>query len=624
MKIKSIKLNNFRSYKEDFELEFNNITALTGQNDSGKSSILEALDIFFNEGKGVIKIDKQDKNVESQEDEILIGVIFNDLPNELIVDSTVATDLTSEYLLNQDGDLEIHKIFKNGKLQKTLIIAEQPDDLLIEGIHSLKIGELKVKANGEGIVVEDNRMASLFRKALLEAANKDNMVKVAVPIDKEGGKQIWGAIEKYLPIYSLFQSDRKNEDKDSEIQDPIKQIVKMVLERDDVKRKLEEVYNEIKRDSEDLAQRTLEKLAEMNSDIASQLTPSFQTPTWEKAFAFGLNSDNNIPLNKRGSGVRRLVLLNFFRAEAERRKESTKHDNIIYAFEEPESAQHPTHQKLLIEAFLELSQSEGTQVILTTHSPHIAKLLPLESLRLIDKTILNRVTFNSSEEILGKIIQTLGVLPDIEISEVSRVKVVVGVEGIHDVEFLTSINDSVEGLKDICDLHSKEVIILPMGGSSLQHWVNKQYLNRLKLAQVHIYDSDIGSNAAHKYSHYVEEINTQDNSRAFETKLRTMENYITPEVLREVHGEGVEEYIGGRNWNELDIIEIVARLLHKENSTSVRSWDELKKEKRVIKKANAKNKINTEYVRRLSKKHLVTFGLYEEVEEWFKSIAEYL
>ena len=105
MKIKSIKLKNFRSYKEDFELEFNNITALTGQNDSGKSSILEALDIFFNEGKGVIKIDKQDKNVESQEDEILIGVIFNDLPNELIVDSTVATDLTSEYLLNQDGDL---------------------------------------------------------------------------------------------------------------------------------------------------------------------------------------------------------------------------------------------------------------------------------------------------------------------------------------------------------------------------------------------------------------------------------------------------------------------------------------------------------------------------------------
>ncbi|MHB8392242.1 MAG: AAA family ATPase [Acidobacteriaceae bacterium] len=33
-----------------------------------------------------------------------------------------------------------------------------------------------------------------------------------------------------------------------------------------------------------------------------------------------LTGDDQIPINKRGSGVRRLVLLSFFRAEAERHR----------------------------------------------------------------------------------------------------------------------------------------------------------------------------------------------------------------------------------------------------------------------------------------------------------------
>ena len=54
MKIHSIKIRNFRSYKNEVEIELNNLTALVGKNDIGKSTILEALDIFFNDGNGVV------------------------------------------------------------------------------------------------------------------------------------------------------------------------------------------------------------------------------------------------------------------------------------------------------------------------------------------------------------------------------------------------------------------------------------------------------------------------------------------------------------------------------------------------------------------------------------------
>lgn len=58
MKIKKVILTNFRGYKSTTEINFNDLTVFVGRNDVGKSTILEALDLFFNEGKGTIKFDK--------------------------------------------------------------------------------------------------------------------------------------------------------------------------------------------------------------------------------------------------------------------------------------------------------------------------------------------------------------------------------------------------------------------------------------------------------------------------------------------------------------------------------------------------------------------------------------
>lgn len=47
MKLKKIKLINFRGYKK-FEVDFdNNFNVIIGRNDIGKSTILEALEIFL-------------------------------------------------------------------------------------------------------------------------------------------------------------------------------------------------------------------------------------------------------------------------------------------------------------------------------------------------------------------------------------------------------------------------------------------------------------------------------------------------------------------------------------------------------------------------------------------------
>lgn len=59
-------------------------------------------------------------------------------------------------------------------------------------------------------------------------------------------------------------------------------------------------------------------------------------------------------------------MISFFRAEAERRQIETALPSVVYAIEEPETSQHPEHQRALIDALIALAGTAGTQIILST------------------------------------------------------------------------------------------------------------------------------------------------------------------------------------------------------------------------------------------------------------------
>ena len=194
-------------------------------------------------------------------------------------------------------------------------------------------------------------------------------------------------MKSFLPLYTLFQSDRKNSDGDSEIQNPMQLAVKEILNAPKIKESLNEIASEVKEKLNEVAEKTLEKLNEMNPEIAQSLNPKIPEADdlkWKEVFKnVNISTDEGIPINKRGSGVKRLILLNFFRAEAERKKDIKDAPAIIYAVEEPETSQHPNHQRKLIDAFIELSNSDNIQIILTTHSPALVKMLSFEDIKLI-------------------------------------------------------------------------------------------------------------------------------------------------------------------------------------------------------------------------------------------------
>ncbi|QQD12340.1 ATP-binding protein [Sphingobacterium sp. UDSM-2020] len=403
MKLKSIILKNFRGYFQPTTINIDDLTVLVGKNDIGKSTVLEALDIFFNEGKGIIKLDKEDINktaLGGGDTEIVISVVFCGLPEEVILDVTNKTKLADEFLLNSNGDFEVIKKYPNAGKEKVFIRALHPQNEICCDLLLKKNADLKKIVKDNDINCENLTVNAVLRKAIWDHFNGNlNAKEIEIDVSKGETKSIWDQLQTFLPQYSLFQSDRKNSDGDSEVQDPMKEAVKQILGNDGIIASLQEVAQKVEEHLNEVVASTLEKLREMNSDIADSLTPVIpprESLKWVDVFRnVSICGDQDIPINKRGSGVKRLVLLNFFRAEAERRLKTGNSRSIIYAIEEPETSQHTKHQKVLIKAFIELSKADNTQVLLTTHSSNVVKGLEFDNLRLISidddghKLILN-------------------------------------------------------------------------------------------------------------------------------------------------------------------------------------------------------------------------------------------
>lgn len=406
MRLKAVKIKNFRGYKDEVIISIEDLTVFVGRNDIGKSTVLEALDIFFNDGKGIIKLDKDDINKENSsegDNDIYITVVFTDLPNDIILDELNPTNFSEEYLLNKDGDLEIIKKYPNAGLAKVFIKAKHPTNPLCTELHTKKLSEYKKIIKDNSIECDNLTVNAIMRKSIWQHFSENlQLEEIEIDASKEDAKNVWEKIQNYLPLYTLFQSDRKNSDGDSEVQDPLKIAVKEILEDNNIKQMLEEISAKVTNRLKEVSESTLEKLKEMNPDIASSLSPMIppsKSLKWVDVYKnVSIAGDNGIPINKRGSGIKRLILLNFFRAEAERRIQKENNKSIIYAIEEPETSQHYKHQKLLIESFKQLSQSSNTQVILTTHSSAVVKGLEFRNLRLIYTDENNQKGIKSIEE----------------------------------------------------------------------------------------------------------------------------------------------------------------------------------------------------------------------------------
>lgn len=615
MQLKKLHLENFRGYKS-CDIDFSeNINLIIGKNDVGKSSIMDALEIFFNgEDKGSgVKAEVSDCNIYDSEKTMSITSFF-ELDDDKIVyiDSSHSTDLRREHLLNRDKLLEIKKEWNctgntlSAASLKVYIncfypsVSEKPFILLkrkelqkeIELVEELIEGSINKSIN------------SIMRHALLNHFVDEDTVFTNLSIEikklETEEKDIWGKLKNNLPMFFLFQSDRANSDSDVEVQNPMKIATKKALS--EIEEKLEEVKKYVETTVSEIGKATIEKLKDFDGNIAKDLETNMKLKNWDSLFSFDLTSDNGIPLNKRGSGVRRLILLSYFRAEAERVSSESSQKNIIYAIEEPETSQHPDYQKMILDSFNIIAKDKKHQVFITTHTPDIAKLVKPSEIIFIKKVNENPVIVIDKKIKIKEISETLGILPTL------NSRVVICVEGRHDVNFLRTINQYVPELKNIIDFEEEKISIIPLSGSRLIDWINKDYLENSNIIEYHLYDSDV-----QKYGETVKEMTEKNDGRRFGviTKFLEMENYIHPEVINNIFSKedlDMERFI--TEWSTKDIPKYLL------DKVMLNISDTKKRENSI------KGILNKSASKIITKGLLEELGCYEEVESWFIDISK--
>lgn len=597
MKLIKCRIENFRGY-ENTEVDFTDLNVIIGKNDVGKSTILEALKFFFDE----IKANNNDLNVYSGRNDFSITCFFEVDPRERIsLDSSeskeTSTTLEDEFLLNENGLLQIKKVWENGK-QKTFLVANHPN-IWEEPLITLKINKLKtyIPKEQEDLVnraIKKEIRAFLFKNTELEFQQQE----IDISTKESDISSIYDKLNKRMPRFFLFKADRENTDQDNEVAQVTKAITQGVTQG--IEQEFEYIKDKILEEITNFTNSTLKRLKEFNNEVVQNISANIKAKTMDSLFSFDFQSDDKIPFNNRGSGIKRLFLLSFFLEDSERK---TNNSNMIYAIEEPETSQHPNFQKMIIETLKKISQSNGRQIFITTHTPEIVKMVDRENLIFIQKKNNQRLIMQREKIESKAIVETLGILPYISY------KGVMFVEGDTDVKFFENLNTYFPCLCEIFDIG--QITLIPLyGGGNVKKWIVEDYLKESNIKRLHFIDRD-------KNKEIKGENNADNYHKVIQTKKREIENYFPIDVLENyfsevLKGQGFPETIK-QEWDNQDIArELAQRTPNYETANN--------KRKKQIEDEFKMRFASKELWNQLNKSNMQGF---DEIKEWFCTMRDF-
>ena len=234
MRLRYFEIENFRCYGSATKITIDELTVLIGRNDAGKSTIMDALDVFFDN----IKLDADDRCKHGPDDaDISLTCEFDDLPSAIDLDAGNVTTLQAEYLVTDSGTLKITKVYK-GKtpaLKSIFATAIHPTVVGAADLLTLKNAQLKAaaKKTGAELTEVNQTINARLRRAIRGVFADLQLQTVKVPLDKEEAKAIWDKLDACMPVFKVFRSDRQSTDQDDEAQDPLGvAVVKALKEKD--------------------------------------------------------------------------------------------------------------------------------------------------------------------------------------------------------------------------------------------------------------------------------------------------------------------------------------------------------------------------------------------------------
>lgn len=330
MKIKKVDITKFRSI-ENGSFHIEDVIAIVGQNNSGKTAVLRALNSFFNPQLELTHYISGVNLYSTNRAIPRIIITFSNIPNKpTYLEFINNGELVIKQEFNKSRNRLEYSVLRNGNF-------ENATDTLIN----------EFKNDVQFILIPTDRSSSFY---------KDNESSV---------------LRELLKVFFSNHTAKRNT-LTPKVKDAFDYLTKNALNK--VAKGIEGRY---------LTNKGFEFKIGTNVPISYEL--------FLNDLEILINEDGKeFNLRDCGSGIQSLVAIAIYRYLAE-----LKHNNFIIGLEEPETNLHPQGQKELIYTLFDQIQNNNIQILFTTHSPVLVDELDHTKIILIRKISDNHRAFKS-------------------------------------------------------------------------------------------------------------------------------------------------------------------------------------------------------------------------------------
>ena len=429
MRLQSVHIRNYRSL-QDVQLELTNLTILLGSNGTGKSSILSALNWFFNGGD----LETDDITAGLGDKTISVEVTFAQL-DELDCESLAkyGTGETAVFTrtwhpesgVKLTGRAQAYGDFESIRSLTNATELRKKYNELRDGSPQLELPSVRSK---DGALAEMHRWEQNHADQLDEAT-----VSATHMFGFAGTAKLAGRFG--------FTFVTANEDATNATEDTRGTLLAKLIERasdaSDIEERIAALKNSFETDlAALLGDRYDTTLRSVERAVASSLQqyvgtadirlavgmPDVRVPP-RRIILRASDGDHHTNVNRQGQGFQRALLMAVLQ-ELSGVSDVTRSSSMLLAIEEPELYQHPTQARHLASVLKSLTKKKNQrlQVIYATHSPFFVDSGAFEDIRRTSKVDMGhsvRTTRcqHASLRSVGECLREAGLDPDTDIEK---------------------------------------------------------------------------------------------------------------------------------------------------------------------------------------------------------------
>lgn len=380
MKLASLSLRNFRCFPSLDNVTFHALTVFIGENDSGKSSIAEAITLLLSDERPSEDMYYKHNTGEHEEEIVVEGVFVIDESDEVPID----------WLVPGRNELRLCKSYrKNGSECKVLGLGfDDSRYATFRGQQALVQRELL-----QNIKIEPGSNVEA-RIVQFEQAVKSNIVP-----RKEASLVVrFSELERYLPRLAKVAS-AEYENPDSMVQATLRTAAESALYEVDSASGEKTLLPELKQVQEKIKESLTSKVSEME-DTLRRINPRLTEVKVEESINFsrGITATNlmlNVgaglqPLRAFGEGTKKKLWIGLLEWQ---RQTSSELGNIpvLQLYDEPDVNLDYSSERKLFAGIIESSSQNDSKVqtVVCTHSVSMIDRAPAKSINLIRSDATN-------------------------------------------------------------------------------------------------------------------------------------------------------------------------------------------------------------------------------------------